>query len=106
MSQPLLTEPDQLAAMLHNPATRVLDATVFLEPAETGYRAVSGLDRYREGHVPGAAFMSMNSKSKGGTVGGTLWEADLQTPPGSRRFTMQTTSVSSVRQARRTPPAS
>jgi thiosulfate/3-mercaptopyruvate sulfurtransferase len=59
MSQPLLTEPDQLAAMLHNPATRVLDATVFLEPAETGYRAVSGLDRYREGHVPGAAFMDL-----------------------------------------------
>jgi thiosulfate/3-mercaptopyruvate sulfurtransferase len=59
MSQHLLTEPEQLAAMLPDPSTRVLDATVFLEPAETGYRAVSGLDRYREGHVPGAAFMDL-----------------------------------------------
>jgi thiosulfate/3-mercaptopyruvate sulfurtransferase len=59
MSQSLLTEPGDLARRLDDPATRVLDAAVFLEPAETGYRAVSGLDRYREGHVPGAAFMDL-----------------------------------------------
>lgn len=45
--------------MLDDPALRVLDATVFLEPAQTGYRAVSGLDRYRESHIPGAAFMDL-----------------------------------------------
>ncbi len=59
MSHPLLIDPDELSAILHDPSLRVLDATVFLEPAETGYRAVSGLERYRESHIPGAAFMDL-----------------------------------------------
>lgn len=59
MNHPLLTEPDALAGMLDDPNLRVLDATVFLEPAKTGYRAASGLDRYRESHIPGAAFMDL-----------------------------------------------
>ena len=61
MSEPLLIEPEALAEAMENDAApiRILDATVFLEPAENGYRAVSGLERYREGHVPGAAFMDL-----------------------------------------------
>ena len=35
------------------------DATVFLVPAETGYRAESGRAKYAAGHVPGCAFMDL-----------------------------------------------
>lgn len=59
MSEPLLTEAGDLADRLESDTIRVLDAAVFLEPAETGYRAVSGIDRYREGHIPGAVFMDL-----------------------------------------------
>ena len=59
MNESILTEPRDLAVELPDPNLRVLDATVFLEPAETGYRAISGADRYREGHIPGAAFMDL-----------------------------------------------
>ncbi len=53
----LLIEPVELADRIGASALRIFDATVFLKPAEKGYRAESGLDSYREGHIPGAAFM-------------------------------------------------
>lgn len=55
---PLLAAPDEVAAVLDDPRLRVLDATVRLErPAGGGpYEVVSGIDGYRAGHVPGAAF--------------------------------------------------
>jgi thiosulfate/3-mercaptopyruvate sulfurtransferase len=55
----LLVEADELANLLADPKLRVLDATVFLLPATNGYRAESGLEKYRAGHVPGAAFMDL-----------------------------------------------
>lgn len=59
----LLIEPHELAERLESPAAReslrVFDCTVFLEPAATGYRAVSGLERYRQQHIPGAAFLDL-----------------------------------------------
>lgn len=55
----LLVEANELAAMLEDPDLRILDATVFLLPAENGYRAESGREKYREGHIPGAAFMDL-----------------------------------------------
>ncbi|MFU8817790.1 MAG: sulfurtransferase [Pseudomonadales bacterium] len=60
-----LTTPESLAGLIsdddhHDHAQlRILDATVFLIPAENGYRAESGLERYREAHIPGAAFMDL-----------------------------------------------
>ncbi|MEQ8859391.1 MAG: sulfurtransferase [Pseudomonadales bacterium] len=57
--EPILIDPTTLAAQHAGSELRVLDATVFLEPAKTGYRAVSGLERYREAHIPGAAFMDL-----------------------------------------------
>ena len=39
---------------------RILDATVFLRPApKGGYRAESGLERFNEGHIPGALFLDL-----------------------------------------------
>jgi thiosulfate/3-mercaptopyruvate sulfurtransferase len=56
----LLTSPEELAGLqATDPGLRVLDATVFLVPAETGYRAQSGRDRYTEAHIPRAAFMDL-----------------------------------------------
>jgi len=54
-----LIEPAELASLLGRSALRIFDATVSLVPAETGYRAESGLVRYREAHIPGAAFMDL-----------------------------------------------
>jgi len=54
-----LIEPEQLAPRLTQPGLRILDATVFLVPAETGYRAESGKARYDQGHIPGAVFMDL-----------------------------------------------
>ncbi len=52
-----LVEPLELAPRLEAGEVRVFDATVFLEPAERGYRARSGLEDYERGHIPGAAFL-------------------------------------------------
>lgn len=55
----LLTEASDLAEAAGGETLRVIDATVHLRPAENGYRAESGLDGYRQGHIPGAAFMDL-----------------------------------------------
>lgn len=54
-----LIEPEALASLLAEPDLRIVDATVFLVPAEKGYRAESGLGKYREAHIAGAAFMDL-----------------------------------------------
>ena len=51
-----LIEPEALARRLEADQIRVFDGTVFLEPAEKGYRARSGLADYQQAHIPGAAF--------------------------------------------------
>lgn len=38
---------------------RIFDATVNLVPAAKGYKAVSGLEDYEKGHIPGAAFLDL-----------------------------------------------
>jgi thiosulfate/3-mercaptopyruvate sulfurtransferase len=54
-----LITPAELESRLAQPNLRILDATVFLVPAEQGYRAESGQDKYDQGHIPGAAFMDL-----------------------------------------------
>ena len=55
----LLITPAQLESRLDEPGLRILDATVFLVPAKTGYRAESGREKYDQGHIPGAGFMDL-----------------------------------------------
>ena len=54
-----LISPAELAADLDNPTRRVLDATVYLKPASKGYRADSGLAKFKACHVPGAQFLDL-----------------------------------------------
>lgn len=54
-----LITPAELASRLEEPALRILDATVFLVPAESDYRAESGKNEYDQGHIPGAVFMDL-----------------------------------------------
>jgi thiosulfate/3-mercaptopyruvate sulfurtransferase len=53
----VLIEPEQLAEALGADDLKLFDVTVHLVPAETGYRAASGLEDYSAGHIPGAAFL-------------------------------------------------
>lgn len=54
-----LVSAEDLAAALDAPDLRIVDATVFLQRTEQGYRAESGEARYRRGHIPNAAFMDL-----------------------------------------------
>ena len=55
---PPLVAVETLSARLGNPALRIFDATVYLRRAVEGgpYTAETGLPRYRQAHLPGAAF--------------------------------------------------
>ncbi|MDZ7670705.1 MAG: sulfurtransferase [Gammaproteobacteria bacterium] len=52
-----LTTALALGEQFAEPDLRIVDATVFLHPAATGYRAESGWENYCSGHLPGAVFM-------------------------------------------------
>jgi thiosulfate/3-mercaptopyruvate sulfurtransferase len=56
-----LVSTEWLTSNLAAPDLRVFDVTVFLQPnpGGRGYRAESGRDRFREGHVPGAVFLDL-----------------------------------------------
>ena len=54
-----LISPAELAADLDNPTRRILDATVYLTPASRGYRADSGLAKFKACHLPGAQFLDL-----------------------------------------------
>jgi thiosulfate/3-mercaptopyruvate sulfurtransferase len=72
-----LIEPADLESRLARGEVRVFDATVFLERAEVGYRAVSGQASYDEEHIPQAAFLDQVSALSDSTsdLGFTLPEA-------------------------------
>lgn len=55
----LLVDPVELAGRLDDADLKIVDATVFLVPAERGYRAESGREKFAQGHVPGAGFMDL-----------------------------------------------
>src|SRR5262245_56912608 len=72
-----LVETDWLAAHLRDPIVRVLECTVYLEPAPGtpgGYRVESGRGRWAEGHIPGAGFIDL--------------QEELSDPAASLRFMM------------------
>jgi thiosulfate/3-mercaptopyruvate sulfurtransferase len=59
-----LVETDWLAANLEDPELRVLDCTMEIAPVGDGrFRFESGEPRYREGHIPGAAYVDMGQWS-------------------------------------------
>lgn len=54
-----LTTVGELAQEYLDPDLRIVDATVFLQLGENGYRVESGWETYCAGHIPGAAFMDL-----------------------------------------------
>jgi thiosulfate/3-mercaptopyruvate sulfurtransferase len=66
-----LTSTTQLAEAIANPdrKLRVFDVTITLVPASTGYRAESGIEDYKQAHVPGAAFMDLGRDLSDATSG-------------------------------------
>jgi thiosulfate/3-mercaptopyruvate sulfurtransferase len=56
-----LVETDWLAPRLGDPAIRVLECTVYLQPADVpgGFRVESGRAKWAEGHIPGAGFVDL-----------------------------------------------
>ncbi len=54
-----LVSTSWLADHLHDPELVVLDCTVWLRPAETGYVSVSGRSDHEAGHIPGAGFADL-----------------------------------------------
>jgi len=56
-----LVETGWVAEHLDDPAVRVLECTVYLEPASVpgGYRVESGRSRWEAGHIPGAGFVDL-----------------------------------------------
>lgn len=56
----MLVDPDWLEARLADPAMRVIDCTVGMVPQPVGASKVtSGREAWREGHIPGAAYLHM-----------------------------------------------
>lgn len=60
----MLVETDWLAAHLGEPDLRVLECTVYLQPADVpgGYRVESGRAKWAEGHIPGAGFTDLQDE--------------------------------------------
>ena len=58
--------PEQLISVaslndaLDDPNLRIFDTSVILSPKEHGYDVISGLENYRNAHIPGAGFIDLN----------------------------------------------
>ena len=59
-----LVETDWLAAHLGDADVRVLECTVYLQPADVlgGFRVESGRAKWAEGHIPGAGFVDLQDE--------------------------------------------
>jgi thiosulfate/3-mercaptopyruvate sulfurtransferase len=64
MSTRYLVETDWLAQHLADPGVRVLECTVYLQPADApgGFRVESGRAKWAEGHIPGAGFADLQEE--------------------------------------------
>jgi len=60
----LLVETDWLAGHLEDPGIRVIECTVYLQPADVpgGFRVESGRAKWAEGHIPGAGFVDLQEE--------------------------------------------
>ena len=61
---PQLVDTDWLAAHLGEPNLRVLECTVYLQPADVpgGFRVESGRAKWTDGHIPGAGFVDLQDE--------------------------------------------
>jgi thiosulfate/3-mercaptopyruvate sulfurtransferase len=59
-----LVETDWMAQHLDDPGVRLLECTVYLQPADVpgGYRVESGRAKWAEGHIPGAGFIDLQDE--------------------------------------------
>lgn len=66
----LISTAELARAIADAPDTlQIFDATVHLVPAEKGYKAVSGLEDYQSGHIPGATFLDIGKELSDTTSG-------------------------------------
>lgn len=66
----LISTAELARAIADTPDTlQIFDATVHLVPAEKGYKAVSGLEDYQAGHIPGAGFLDLGKELSDTTSG-------------------------------------
>ncbi|MCB1694135.1 MAG: sulfurtransferase [Pseudomonadales bacterium] len=66
-----LMSTQQLADAMDDPSVklRLFDVSVTLAPSTTGYSAIPGIEDYRAGHIPGAAFMDLGKDLSDTTSG-------------------------------------
>jgi thiosulfate/3-mercaptopyruvate sulfurtransferase len=60
-----LVETEWMAQHLEDPAVRLLECTVYLQPAPDmpgGFRVESGRAKWAEGHIPGAGFVDLQEE--------------------------------------------